>query len=226
MSEEIRVNRPTAPTVGGQRYDDSSNHHSHGSNKMPWIVLIIVVVIILGVGVIFREKIFGITDSKTDKTKLSGYQAVFLTNGQVYFGKISHINKKYATLKDIYYLQVTQGVQGSGTQGQTAQQQQANQQLQLVKLGKELHGPDNVMTINTDQILFFEDMRTDGKVYDAIKRYIENPNAADQGAQGQNQTPPTQQTPPATQGTPGGTNATQQNPNQGGVNPVPQNSTK
>jgi len=33
------------------------------------------------------------------------YQAVFFTNGQVYFGKLSTINDNYLKLTDIYYLQ-------------------------------------------------------------------------------------------------------------------------
>src|SRR5258708_2321770 len=41
-------------------------------------------------------------------------QAVFLSNGQVYFGHITTLNDKYMRLDAIYYLQVNQQVQPDG----------------------------------------------------------------------------------------------------------------
>jgi len=89
-----------------------------------------------------------------------------LTNGQVYFGKVDKMNSTTTTLKDIYYLQVQQV--------QPAPEQSADQsqgKLTLIKLGNEIHGPEDVMTINNDQIVFWENLKSDGKVVDAIKRY-------------------------------------------------------
>ncbi|MDP1709375.1 MAG: hypothetical protein Q8L21_00615 [Candidatus Komeilibacteria bacterium] len=96
------------------------------------------------------------------------WQAVFLTNGQVYFGKIAKQNQAEVILQDIYYLQVTQPLQ------QTDEgQKQANDQgkLSLVKLGSELHGPTDAMHINRSQILFIEDLRDDSNVSQAISNY-------------------------------------------------------
>jgi hypothetical protein len=91
------------------------------------------------------------------------YQAVFLTNGQVYFGKVKNVEAKTVTLTDIYYLQSNQ----QNPQQGTAQQDQP--QLSLVKLGNELHGPEDMMAINRDQILFWENLKDSGKVVQAIK---------------------------------------------------------
>ena len=94
------------------------------------------------------------------------YQAVFLTNGQVYFGKFSRVGSQYAVLKDIYYLQVQQAVQpkDSSTSSNSSQ-------VSLAKLGGELHGPEDVMFINSSQVLFWENLKTDGKVAKAIADY-------------------------------------------------------
>lgn len=104
--------------------------------------------------------------------RLSGFdkdwQAVFLSNGQVYFGQIEKQNKVEVVLSDIYYLQVTRPLQ------QTAEgEQQANPQgeLSLVKLGNELHGPTDAMHVNRDQILFIEDLKDDSNVVTAIANY-------------------------------------------------------
>lgn len=93
------------------------------------------------------------------------YQALFLTNGQVYFGKLKRADNSYVKLTDIYYLQVQQQVQP----GQSNSNQQPN--VSLAKLGGELHGPEDVMYVNRDQVLFWENLKNDGKVASAIKDY-------------------------------------------------------
>lgn len=95
------------------------------------------------------------------------YQAVFLTNGQVYFGKVSSVDASYVKLSDIYYLQVQQTVQPKDSTAANAN----NQQVSLAKLGGELHGPEDVMYISRQQVLFWENLKGDGKVAKAIADY-------------------------------------------------------
>lgn len=98
------------------------------------------------------------------------YQAVFLDNGQVYFGKLSNVNSDYAKLNDIFYLQVEQQIQPDQQQeGETAEQQQP--QISLAKLGNELHGPEDEMYILQDKIVFWENLKTDGQVVTAITNF-------------------------------------------------------
>lgn len=101
-----------------------------------------------------------------DKSKL---QAVFLNNGQVYFGKIDQLNSKYINMKNIYYLRVNQQVQPG--------RQPSQNDVSLVKLGCELHGPQDLMTINREQVTFWENLKDDGQVVKAIGEYVkQNPN--------------------------------------------------
>ena len=85
------------------------------------------------------------------------YQAVFLDNGQVYFGKLKTGNDFYE-LTDVFYLQA-----GSAGVDQAS--------LSLLKLGNEAHGPEDKMQINKDHVLFIEDMKSDSKVVSAIQEY-------------------------------------------------------
>ena len=94
-------------------------------------------------------------------------QAVFLANGQVYFGKFSQ-SAGVARLENIYYLQVDQQ---DSTQLQSATDQAKQPDVKLIKLGNELHGPKDSMRINPAQILFVEDLKEDGKVVQAIHNY-------------------------------------------------------
>jgi hypothetical protein len=95
----------------------------------------------------------------------SQYQAVFLSNGQVYFGKLYRERSQYPILREVYYLQVMQQLQ-PGTENPTAN-------INLVKLGAELHGPTDEMRINRDHILFIEDLKDDSQVVQGIKRFKE-----------------------------------------------------
>jgi hypothetical protein len=98
------------------------------------------------------------------------YQAVFLTNDQVYFGKLTSADSQYPRLRDVYYLQVTQTLQPPEQTGP------AIPNINLVKLGGELHGPTDEMVINRDHILFYEDMKPDSQVVTAINQFKEAAN--------------------------------------------------
>lgn len=92
------------------------------------------------------------------------YQAVFLTNGQVYFGKLKSIGSDYMSLTDIWYLQ-NKTSESDGLQ-ETTKDTAAS--VEIVKLGNEIHGPDDEMIIGKDQILFFENLKQDGSVSKTI----------------------------------------------------------
>jgi hypothetical protein len=92
------------------------------------------------------------------------YQAVFLSNGQVYFGKVNALNNQYVDLRDIYYL----NSQSQSADGTTEGEKDTNSTFSLVKLGCELHGPADQMIINREQVTFWENLKSDGKVAKAI----------------------------------------------------------
>jgi hypothetical protein len=129
-------------------------------NKKVWIAAIIAVVVV-GLGALGW---WGVTSmSSADGIKKGQYQAVFLSNGQVYFCKLSNASATYIDCTDIYYLQVQQSVQPADKNAQTPQ-------VSLAKLGSELHGPEDQMKINRDQVLFWENLKDNSKVVEAIKK--------------------------------------------------------
>jgi hypothetical protein len=81
----------------------------------------------------------------------------------------------------------------SDLQGQQQQAANSNQQGQLAlrKLGKsgELHGPVDVMRINRDQVLYYQEITEEGAVMKAIRQYQANPNAANAPANANQQAP-------------------------------------
>ena len=131
-------------------------------------VVIVIVVILIGLFLVSKYTNWNIFNVNKGTAGATGWQAVFLTNGQVYFGQVDSENDDTIILKDIYYLQVAASPQPA-PEGQAANQQN----LSLVKLGNELHGPKDAMKINMDQVLFTEELKADSKVVDAIVRYKE-----------------------------------------------------
>jgi hypothetical protein len=128
------------------------------------ILLFSATVLLLAIAVLFWS---GRTNEGelVDNTKK---QAIFLTNGQVYFCQVKSINTQYLDCQDIYYL---------NSQGGTSSNNSTPTSFSLVKLGCELHGPLDRMVINRQQISFWENLSTTGKVAKAIDQWkSENPN--------------------------------------------------
>lgn len=118
--------------------------------------LIFLIVMIVVIGAVFAKKI---KSNNAEPVR----QAVFLTNGQVYFGYTKNEDSDTVVINDVYYLQAQPGQQ------EDSQLLKSQSQVALVKLGNELHGPENSIRINRDHILFIEDMKSDAKVNQAIK---------------------------------------------------------
>lgn len=132
--------------------------------KWPLIVTAVVLVLIIG-GILAwsRAQAAGVA---IDSSK---YQAVFFTNGQVYFGKLHAFNDEYMKLSNIYYLQTQAGGETDPENPQKTTTDQSN--VQLIKLGDELHGPEDEMVISKQQVLFYENLKSDGKVAQSIAQF-------------------------------------------------------
>lgn len=113
-------------------------------------VLIILTAIIFGHSLLRSDSLPPIPDDK--------WQAVFLENGQVYFGKLSDINSTYANLTDVFYLRA----------GDTLGVDNASQNINLVKLGGEFHRPDDTIYIPKAKILFWENLTNESPVVKTI----------------------------------------------------------
>jgi hypothetical protein len=79
------------------------------------------------------------------------YQAVVLTGGQVYYGKLENTAGLFPVLRDVFYI-------ASQVNPETKQVQNV-----FVRRGKELHGPD-YMVLNRQSIAFVEPVKEDSQV--------------------------------------------------------------
>jgi hypothetical protein len=98
--------------------------------------------------------LFGCNKDQSSKFDTT-YQAVLLTNGSVYFGKLDGYQTKFPVLSDVYYVQT--GVDPATKKSTSV----------LVKRGKELHSPDR-MYLTPSQIVLVEPVGPDSKVAQLI----------------------------------------------------------
>jgi hypothetical protein len=85
------------------------------------------------------------------------YQSVVLTNGQIYFGKLSAPGDNYYYLRHVYYL--TEAATRAGGPKQRA----------LAPIVKDIHAPEDMMVINRSQIVYMENLKPSGEVSRRIR---------------------------------------------------------
>ena len=121
-------------------------------------VLIVLIILLLlarqqlsraGIATLFAPSALELIDGNS-------YQAVFLTGGQVYFGRLQQQGSLYFVLYDVFYLSVPSD---------------PDAQPQLIKRGSEIQAPVDPMIIPASQILYLENLRPDGQVATAIRRF-------------------------------------------------------
>ncbi len=149
--------------------------HNSGNHKKSSLVsrsklLVISVSALLVVAILTFAGLFIYQSSMGASIDGDKYQAVFLTNGQVYFGKLQALSGGYMKLTDIFYLQS----KNSSSENNIQKSESTSTDVQLVKLGNEIHGPKDEMIVSKDQILFFENIKKDGKVAQSISAYKGN----------------------------------------------------
>jgi len=147
------------PNVAGRRGKLKKFKMKHIA--MAVVAAVVIIVLLLGGLFLYRSS----TGANIESDK---FQAVFLTNGQVYFGKLQTLNSEYMKINNIFYLQTKAAA--SSTNPQKTSDQSATD-VQLIKLGSEIHGPEDQMIISKTQILFFENLKSDGTVSKTIQKY-------------------------------------------------------
>ena len=90
------------------------------------------------------------------------YQVVYMTNGQAYFGKLKNTTGDYLIMEQPY---TEQNVSSSESKnGDKVTQDQAT----LLKVSDQVYGPENSIAIKSSQVAFWQNLREDSKVAQAI----------------------------------------------------------
>lgn len=146
------VNRSTEPVKNSSK------------KRLGWTVGLAFLVLALAVG---GWSVWPSNKSVDAGIDASKYQAVFLTNGQIYFGDLYSYNDEYLRLTTGYYPQAktTDSADIENEESTTA-----TSGIQLIRLGDEVYGPENEIFISKKQILHYENLKPDSKVSQLIDK--------------------------------------------------------
>jgi hypothetical protein len=119
------------------------------------VLIALILVVLVARTQFFRAGVASLfAPSAAEVIDRNAYQAVFLTNGSTYFGKLQAQGDQWFLLSDVFYL-------SASDQGST----------QLIKRGSEAQGPTEPMIISREQVLFIENLREDGDIVTLIKKF-------------------------------------------------------
>ncbi len=140
----------------------------------------IVIIVIIALAAWAGFVIAGVRSGGTNPNAASPYSAVYLTSGDIYFGKLSWFPSPHMT--DVWFLERNQGQDGQA-------------QLAIAPMKSVFWGPTDEINFNPQNILFWTHLINSSQVV----QMMENPSSAEQpqatGAPGA--TAPTQPTGPA-----------------------------
>jgi len=182
---ESTYNQSVAPAMSGRSPDKNVGGINKTSNQMSkrFVAVVVVIVIVLVFAGVWVGSI--LTGAKSGTA--SGYTAVFLTSGDVYFGKLSWF--PWPKLSKAWFLQ-------------RSTDEKNQPQIGLAPFSSVFWGPEGDVYLNPKQILFWAPIKSDSNVAKAI----ENPDSVRQQApqgqapqqQGQLPPPPQAQEKPST----------------------------
>lgn len=156
-----RVPAEDPRTVRRAAQKDRAPKDKKGSSNKVWVVASVILALLI-VGFIGWTLWSNAKNAETgiDSSK---YQAVYLMNGQIYFGKLTQQGDSHLKLTNVYYLQTAAGDEKSDTT------QQANDNAQLIKLSKAIYDPSDEMIISKDQVLYFQNLTSDSRASKLIQ---------------------------------------------------------
>jgi hypothetical protein len=115
------------------------------------VAALIAIVVVVLLTLLVAHQVEG-TDTLGGAINPNEYQSVVLTNGQIYFGKLSAPGGNYYYLRHVYYL--TEQATRAGQPKQRA----------LAPITKDVHAPEDMMVINRSQIVYMENLKPTGEV--------------------------------------------------------------
>lgn len=144
--------RPRAMDITAPRRSDAPRRGWKMTRKGIIATIIAIVVVAGSIAGIYWYK------HRNDQVVMSDrYQVVYLLTGQVYFGKLQNTSGEYLTLKNVYTLE-----------DKVADANATDNTSNILQVTRQVYGPEDSMAIRADQVQFWQNLRTDSKVAQAI----------------------------------------------------------
>lgn len=165
------INRGPQHNVTATGASSNSPLRRGGKGKFSKLLAFATTGMLFSIAVLSVAVLLGIVFSKDarkeeDNVDPSKYQIVVIgEQSLVYYGKITSINRDYLTLADVFYVTPTQ------LQTDKDSQTTAANNYTLIKQGCEIYGPSGGMVIRRDSVVFWQNLKSDGKVAKGIAEH-------------------------------------------------------
>lgn len=175
LGSSRRHEETTQPTAESQTAVASLGHASRPQiqyqdrprSRGGWIIVVAILIAATAVGWALWYKMgSSATSVPIEKDK---YQAVFMSNGEILFGKLTTLDAAHVELSEVFYIRSNVN-DATATESEDAQTEDSD--MQLIKRGEEVHGPEDAMIINRDQVLYYENLKPSSKVSQLIQKYM------------------------------------------------------
>lgn len=134
-------------------YRNPSNGQGGRASKWPLIAACAVALLLVAGSFIW------VYLQPTQRINSSRYQVVYLVSGQAYFGKLRNTDGHYLVIDTPYTAQDVKAADAKEGQATST----------LMKVSSQLYGPEESIAIHSDQVAFWQNLRDDSKVTQAIK---------------------------------------------------------
>lgn len=150
-----------APQQQARAASSATQHpRSNVSRKLPWVfVAVLVAVLITAICV------WWFVSRPTSQVNQDGYQIVYMTTGQAYFGKLVSTSGEFFVLENVYVTQAQDLPENASDQ----QKQATEANTSLIKVTNQVYGPDDQMQLRADNVLFWQNLSDASKVSEAIR---------------------------------------------------------
>lgn len=139
---------------------------ANGAHRV--IKKVVCLILLVAALVWFDTNFHVLSASQENKLARAKLQAVFLTNGQIYFGALSRHGIGYWRLDRAHYLQTSKVPVVPSADAQEGAVPREETRTTLMKAGDDIHRPENTLFIPTDNILFWQNLRGDSPIAQTI----------------------------------------------------------
>lgn len=140
------------------RKHPSAEQHNKYLTKQQLVALGVVALVgVIGIWLVVINRM------PAQRIDASKYQVVYLANGQAYFGKLQNTNGQFLVITEPYTMQE---VQAAPAEGDTTKPET---NTTLIRVSGQVYGPEESIALRSDQVTFWQNLRDDSKVSQAIK---------------------------------------------------------
>lgn len=126
--------------------------------KKPYMLWVKIAIGVVAAAVVVLTVLWSRGSFDAQQIDSSKYQVVYMTNGQAYFGKLQNTRGDYLVVKGPYT-----------TQAASTDDKTTDAQTTLIKVSGQVYGPEDSMALRADQVAFWQNLRNDSKVSQAIQ---------------------------------------------------------